>query len=411
VIGGGIDNQIEKGGTRAVIAGGEGNVIGANARSSIGGGTQNNIEDNAGESSIGGGAGNIIQTPASGSVISGGTFNVLHNTASSSAIGGGDENEVQTNSTFGTISGGQFNVIQPNADYATIGGGRENSATNFAFAAGRRAKANRTGAFVWADSTDADFVSTASNQFLIRAGGGVGIGKNNPATALDVSGTVTATGFSGSGSGLSGVNAGNITGGTLSDLRLSANVAFRSGGNAFTGNQTITSGSLGIGTATLDRPLVVQANGSSELMSLKETNGATRWHLNLQNGGLNFAQSGVADFRLFLGTNGNAGIGTATPVSALQVIGTVTATSFNPPSDRNLKENFTPVSAREVLDKVAVMPISRWNFHRRPGDAARRPDGAGFPRRLRLGHGRPTHRDGGRRRGGAGGHPRVKPES
>jgi hypothetical protein len=49
------------------------------------------------------------------------------------------------------------------------------------------------------------------------------------------------------------------------------------------------------------------------------------------------------------------------------VVGTVTATAFNPPSDRNLKENFSPVSPREVLEKVATLPISRWNFK---GDAA-----------------------------------------
>jgi hypothetical protein len=42
--------------------------------------------------------------------------------------------------------------------------------------------------------------------------------------------------------------------------------------------------------------------------------------------------------------------------------GTVTATAFNPPSDRNLKENFQPVSALDVLNKVATMPNSRWNF-------------------------------------------------
>ena len=32
----------------------------------------------------------------------------------------------------------------------------------------------------------------------------------------------------------------------------------------------------------------------------------------------------------------------------------------------NLKENFTSVTPREVLDKVAALPISRWNFK---GDA------------------------------------------
>src|SRR6185295_6710764 len=46
---------------------------------------------------------------------------------------------------------------------------------------------------------------------------------------------------------------------------------------------------------------------------------------------------------------------------------TVCATSFLPCSDRNLKENFTAVSPREVLDKVATLTVSRWNFK---GDAA-----------------------------------------
>jgi hypothetical protein len=44
----------------------------------------------------------------------------------------------------------------------------------------------------------------------------------------------------------------------------------------------------------------------------------------------------------------------------------VTATAFNPPSDRNLKENFIPVRPSEILEKVAAIPISRWNFK---GDA------------------------------------------
>ena len=63
-----------------------------------------------------------------------------------------------------------------------------------------------------------------------------------------------------------------------------------------------------------------------------------------------------------INNNGRVGIGTSAPVSALHVIGTVTATAFNPPSDRNLKENLKPVDSREVLEKVAALPISRWNF-------------------------------------------------
>lgn len=61
-------------------------------------------------------------------------------------------------------------------------------------AMGYRAKAIHNGSLVWADAQDADFGSTAANQFLIRAGGGVGINTTNPQTALHVGGTITATG-------------------------------------------------------------------------------------------------------------------------------------------------------------------------------------------------------------------------
>ncbi|MGD0813888.1 MAG: type VI secretion system tip protein TssI/VgrG [Verrucomicrobiota bacterium] len=42
--------------------------------------------------------------------------------------------------------------------------------------------------------------------------------------------------------------------------------------------------------------------------------------------------------------------------------GSFTANAFISLSDRNAKENFRPISAREVLDKVAALPLSRWNY-------------------------------------------------
>jgi hypothetical protein len=72
-----------------------------------------------------------------------------------------------------------------------VPGGIANEAAGVnSFAAGQRAKANHDGTFVWGDQISADFTSTGANQFLIRAVGGVGIGRNAPTHQLDVQGGV-----------------------------------------------------------------------------------------------------------------------------------------------------------------------------------------------------------------------------
>jgi hypothetical protein len=129
---------------------------------------------------VGGGSGNT----ASGGpgTVGGGLDNTAGNAAT---VGGGVAN---TASGFAsTVAGGYFNTAS--GERATVGGGSLNTAAGiYSFAAGRQAKANHEGVFVWGDSTDADFASTAVNQFLIRAAGGVGIGTNSPGAALHVVG-------------------------------------------------------------------------------------------------------------------------------------------------------------------------------------------------------------------------------
>ena len=94
---------------------------------------------------------------------------------------GGTNNSIRSNSSSVFLGGGIGNMAS--GSFATIPGGASNTATQNAFAAGTRAKATKTGAFVWADaSTNIDFFSTSNNQFLIRAQGGVGINTNNPGT-------------------------------------------------------------------------------------------------------------------------------------------------------------------------------------------------------------------------------------
>lgn len=78
---------------------------------------------------------------------------------------------------------------------------------------------------------------------------------------------------------------------------------------------------VGIRTnSSLDRPLVIKGNGgNSELITFRNENDYPRWHLNLNSGGLNFAETGVLDFRFFIQNGGNIGIGTGNPTEKLQI--------------------------------------------------------------------------------------------
>ena len=138
-----------------VIGGFDGNfVTGGLVGATIGGGGQtgalfvNRVIADFG--TVGGGWGNAAGGYAA--VVDGGRGNTASGNVAS--LGGGQEN---------TASG----------EFASIPGGLNNVAAGFySFAAGRRAKANHTGSFVWGDSTDADVASTANNQFVVRATGG-----------------------------------------------------------------------------------------------------------------------------------------------------------------------------------------------------------------------------------------------
>jgi hypothetical protein len=205
-----------------------------------------------------------------------------------------------------------------------------------------------------------------ANLGLQQPGGNVGIGTTTPATKLHVNGTVTATSFSGDGLGLTGV-------------------ARLSGGNNFFGNQTVTNGNVGIGTGSPDRPLTLRGAGvNGEWISFKNSADTTKWHMNNSGGGLDFVESGVADYRLFLAPGGNVGIGTGSPASKLdvagaircsslvvnsdlQIAGEITCTAINLTSDRNAKEQFQPVNGREVLAKVVGLPISEWQYKTQSG--------------------------------------------
>ncbi len=158
---GGVINSVT--GNYGTVGGGGGNTAG-DSYATVGGGWNNNASGEG--AAIAGGSGNA--TNGSYPTVGGG----LYNTAGGSyaTVGGGGRNSA--GGWYATVGGGYTNTAGGYA--ATVPGGRDNTAQGmYSFAAGRRAKASHDGAFVWADSTDADFASTANNQFAVRATGGV----------------------------------------------------------------------------------------------------------------------------------------------------------------------------------------------------------------------------------------------
>jgi hypothetical protein len=172
-IGGGLENSIAGESRNSVIAGGLGNEIYYGADSSvIGGGSIQMIGTNASHSVIAGGEFNSIGDRSIDSTIAGGLRNHVDSDSFCGVIGGGNRNAVGTNSPFAFVGGGEANEVANNSSYAIIPGGRENYATNSAFAAGSRAKALHTGAFVWGDTATSTTSSTNKFSVTMRASGG-----------------------------------------------------------------------------------------------------------------------------------------------------------------------------------------------------------------------------------------------
>lgn len=179
VIGGGFNNKVSGGSHYSVIGGGANNRASLNSTYSfVGGGGANAIEFGSNNSVVAGGEANNILTLSYMSVIGGGTLNEISQGSNRSIVAGGSGNAI-TGNEHSSIGGGQNNTITGTARWATIPGGFNNKVTgDFAMAAGRRAQALHDGSFVWGDSTDASIASTAANQFVVRASGGVSLPVN-----------------------------------------------------------------------------------------------------------------------------------------------------------------------------------------------------------------------------------------
>ena len=188
-IGGGFGNWIEgfgstisggldgRAGRFATVGGGEDNAA-LGLSSTIGGGFLNSASGDL--SAIVGGISN--RAYGAYSVVAGGLENWA--TQPHSVVGGGNVNI--SSASGAVVGGGDHNSAAGKC--STVPGGFGNAAQGgHSLAAGRRAKANHDGCFVWADSTDADFASSAADEFSVRANGGARIlGGNHDRPLLTV---------------------------------------------------------------------------------------------------------------------------------------------------------------------------------------------------------------------------------
>jgi hypothetical protein len=179
------------------------------------------------------------------------------------------------------------------------------ASANYSMAAGYYPQANHPGCFVWADSTSlTPFASTASNQFLIRASGGVGIGTGSPQAPLHVWGSAI----------VNGADRWDVNN-TEGDLRVgSATHRFKIG---------VAQGGGGAGDVWM------RAQGGTARLFVKTPGGTTFYSNEGQTNGVTLAPGGG---------------------------------SWTSVSDRHAKENFAAVDPAEVLSKVAALPLSTWNY-------------------------------------------------
>lgn len=141
------------------------------------------------------------------------------------------------------------------------------------------------------------------------------------------------------------------------------------GDTAIEGNLLVNNGRLGIGTSTLNKePLVIRARGTQEgLIAFEDPNGNKKWHIeqnfNGNTPGLNFVETGVKDFRLFIKAGGNVGIGTSNPQMKLEVNGDISVGSPNPDTTTKLNSYGSKLHFLGANDNSDPVWIARYNYN------------------------------------------------
>lgn len=331
-VGGGLNNQTA--GNFSTVAGGSTNSA-SNLAAFVGGGDGNTAS--AREATIAGGSGNGVSTDggfvgggiANGvsginGVVSGGYLNSATNSYATisggteniasgpyAAVGGGYSNEASGTIGYSTIGGGDNNTAS--GSYSTVGGGSSNEASwdNAFVGGGSSNKANTAGAVV-------------AGGVFNTAGGGIG---NYPAVLGGTQNTASG-------------GAATVVGGASNTASGANSVVLGGYGNTASGAYTLSAGQNA--NANFAGCFVWADNSTSTVLNCGAAN---KFVARAAGGVVFYSNSGAtAGVQLTAGANAWAAV-----------------------SDRNAKKDFVRVEPKEVLERVASMPISTWTYKSEPG--------------------------------------------
>jgi hypothetical protein len=231
-----------------------------------------------------------------------GSGNLIRSNATSSFIGGGQSNIITTNATNAVIGGGFGNVVSN--QFGTVGGGVYNLASGNSATVAGGGDNTASGNF---DTVGGGYFNKASNNYA-TVGGGIGN---------------TASGYS-----------ATVGGGNLNTASGSYTTVGGGYGNTASDNFSCVPGGI-FATASHPGSFVYNGDDSEPTASFGDGTFTVRCE-----GGARFY-------------TGSGSVGAQLPAEA---------TAWDTLSDSNSKTDFEPIKPREILSKVAALPVTAWHY-------------------------------------------------
>ncbi|NQT82995.1 tail fiber domain-containing protein, partial [bacterium] len=304
--------------------------------------------------------------PTSPNVIGGHSLNGVTDGAAGATIGGGGETglENRVSDSFGTVGGGYSNQAGDNAgttsdaNVATVGGGHSNVAG--AFSATVAGGAVNTANAAWAVIGGGNWNNVTDENGTV-AGGNNNQAGDNAGTTGDATCATVGGGQDNAASGsYATVGGGALNTASGADATVGGGWLHSASGGGATvggGHQNIANGpgaTVGGGAS----------NTATGQYSFAAGQRAKAYHLgsfvwaDSQDADIASTKANEVTFRCLGGVRFTSGVAGADQT----VLWNPGDSLWSFTSDRNLKENFVEVDAREVLDKLSALPIAEWNF-------------------------------------------------